>query len=768
MAIDFHYYLINKSAGQEKASLLRALVAKPTHGAHRHRKEDMLAILVSFPDNIAIVEEIIDQQLEKLSGLFFKAAGSVTRAIQVVAEEINNYLLDRNIELADSNLQTTAILNISVLHKGYLFIGQGGNASTFVIKNEGVEMFQGGDDIQKMLGTTRRILVKYHQVQIEPGDVVVMSPKLPDNWKENLFADATQIDFAEVYQRLEDSAGEVQALIIKCREGKGNVIKYDPFSTADQISGGEQSTEDLDPTFGTESNQEVDSEERLILKPELEHFAAGSDDSVPADASISIDSQEEISIKPGITEEKPKNFDDHPIAKKEKRQSRLLFSLAAAWQKMRIWRDKSTQKAAQDIDIKQQATIQNKKISPTIMYGLTIALPAVLITISLLIYINSGRREQLAKYLEQAKENVAFAAETEDIAEQRDYWQQANFLANAALQYGNSDEAEALVKQTQFYLDELDLTARLDFRPALTDFFPEGSEITKIRSTNSSVYLLEKNSGTIQRLFLNTKGFYETDQEFNCGPGEYALLNMDAIRDFLVLPVNSRDYEILGIDEKGTLLYCKPGGDSIATSLIPPTEEWGKIAGIALDEYRLFVLDAEKDAIWLYTGRDFEVSEMAGVVFDKQPDEYLASGTIDLGGTLDIGASQDDVYILHQDSHMTICQYNPYRENPTECQDPVLYSDNRVGLEKNPLVYMDSRFIGMQDLRYPNGSIYILDSVSSTIMRFSFQLNLERTYKPQPNRTYPLPDIYPTGFGITTEQKIFLAFQNQLFISELP
>jgi len=118
---------------------------------------------------------------------------------------------------------------------------------------------------------------------------------------------------------------------------------------------------------------------------------------------------------------------------------------------------------------------------------------------------------------------------------------------------------------------------------------------------------------------------------------------------------------------------------------------------------------------------------------------------------------------------MTLCQYSPLKDvKLTECQDPAPFTDNRVGIENSkPWIFMGTHFIGMQQTRLPNTSLYVLDDISSALYQFSYHLNLERTLKPQKNRNYPMPTSKPTGFGITPDQEVFLAFGNQLYIAPM-
>jgi len=172
--------------------------------------------------------------------------------------------------------------------------------------------------------------------------------------------------------------------------------------------------------------------------------------------------------------------------------------------------------------------------------------------------------------------------------------------------------------------------------------------------------------------------------------------------------------------------------------------------------------------IWMYQGKDPDKPELSGIVFSESPVNFFDSDIPDLGGAMDFSVNQEDLYILHQDGHMTVCQYSPQKEiNNTECEDPFAYTDNRVGHEKNPLIFLGAQLGMLQQVRLPNAALYMLEVNSRSIFQFSFQLNLEQTLKVQPNKNYPVPDSPPSGFGISPEQDVFLAYNNQLFVAPL-
>ncbi len=225
---------------------------------------------------------------------------------------------------------------------------------------------------------------------------------------------------------------------------------------------------------------------------------------------------------------------------------------------------------------------------------------------------------------------------------------------------------------------------------------------------------------------------------------------------------------MMAVDATGILLYCRPGELPVSRPLSAPEGGWKRIIGTAYDSDILYVLDAGADAIWMYEGQNPSDVEASGVIFSESPIKFLDEDIPDFGGAIDLTVNEEDMYILHQDGHMSLCRYSALKDvKLTECQDPFAYSDNRAGREKKPWIFLDARFELMQRTVTPNAAIYILDGANRSINQFSNQLNLESVFKAQTSLSYPIPNVDPTGFGISADMEVFLAYRNQLFIAPL-
>jgi hypothetical protein len=400
--------------------------------------------------------------------------------------------------------------------------------------------------------------------------------------------------------------------------------------------------------------------------------------------------------------------------------------------------------------------------TPAAKVFLLLMIPLVLIAVSLTVYFRSGKEEQFTGYLDLAQQYQTLAGMETDSFHQYDYWKKALENVIKAEDYGSNTLSANLRQQAQNTMDTMDLTKRLDFRPALTQRLPENVKITRVTASGSDVYLLDKTSGSILRIAFNSKGYYELDSNFKCAPGLSGLNTIGPLIDMAALPSNQPDnYKVMGMDAEGNLLYCVPEGTPSSQRVPAPAEGWGKIAGFALDQNILYVLDSGKKAAWMFRG--------SGINYVVTPTPFFDELVPNLGGAIDLAADQEELYILNGDGHMITCQYSENKDlKKTACQDPTPYTDDRLGREKSPWIFLDSNFISMQATHLPNSSIYILDEVNRAVFQLSYQLNLEATLKVMPSRTYPIPTQAPTAFGVSTSQSIFLAFGNQLYFATLP
>ena len=781
-AMDFLYYPLVSKQGIESEEFPGALLTGAVRGAHRHRVKDTLAVLLSLSGDHRFSLEDIQELLKNASDVFFGAQGSVTRAMQAACDQVNKIMLARNLDRGYEGIRAVGSINLAVLHNEWLFVAQYGSTLTTLISVELYEDFGVSEGQSETLGQSKRIQPRFYQSGIKPGDLILMNGKPPESWSSYYLAGSAALSMLQVKRRLLNQvANNMEAIVIKCAEGSGQVIvhnwaeveeekpeKTDADSVSPFITSEQGDSKILDETVDEEHSFNTDSP---ILDQKTEPHSP--ENPSQQDEVIYLGGGD-ISVVAGETE-KPDLLMEKSQTENvpEKITNPAIVSIARAWMNARTINAK----------LRQGIERINKKFNPKYLPSqstltpvfstlMAIVIPLILILVSTTVYTRTGKAEQFTIYMEQAQSNALLAKEEKDPIKQHGYWEKALNLAKAAESYNITQDSRMLYEKAQFHLDSMDLAARLDFRPALTQFFPEGVVISHIQASSSGVYLLDKTSGSVMRISLNNKGFYEIDDEFKCAPGPYGLETLTDLVDFVILPANEDNFKIMALDAQGNLLYCSPGELAVSRKLNAPNNGWGRIIGVAYENDTIYILDADKDAIWMYAGKDPNKPNdktATGIVFSDKPLKYLDEDIPDLGGAIDLVINQEDLYVLHADGHMTQCRFSADKEiRLTECKDPSPYTDNRVGRpDKKPWIIADAVFSMAQSTRQPNASIFLLDTSGQSVYRISYQLNLERVLRAQYNKNYPLPLIPPSGFGISPESDLFLAFDNRLFIAPL-
>lgn len=738
-----------------------------------------MAALLELGESGHFTVDETQEMAERAADVFYGAPGSVTRALAQTCEEINRWILERNLDEGTMGERQMGSICLAVLHKDWLFICQYGPSAALLISSEKYEEFGKFDGQGETLGQSKHILPRFYQSEVKNGDLLLLISRMPSTWSSYYLAGSAALEMEQVRRRLLNQiTTDIEAIVIKVGEGKPRVVAgdwqaviYPEVETRElpidpQVKPVE---EDTLPIIEEEPDMPLPP---IYLNGPREPQDAGGDLDLSTDEPADGAVQDTVLVMPGQLE-REEAVEEGYEASQRNIPGKFVLSLARTWMNARTVSSKIRLSAGR---LRKKFFPSSRPLvesfPPAFLTIIALSLPLALVLLSVSAYSRIGQQEQYDAYMAQAQETSNLARVEEDPVQQHAYWAQTLDAVRSAEQYRVSQDSRMLYEQSQFLLDDMDLATRLDFRPALTQFFPEGVRITRVQASSTGIYLLDETSGSILRVSLNSKGAYEIDDEFKCVPGPYGLETVSDLIDFIILPANPDNYRVMAIDADAHLLYCRPGETPVSRTLTAPPNDWGRIASAVFDGDVLYVLDAEKDALWMYAGKDPnqpDTQSAAGIVFSESPVKFLDENIPDLGGALDMVVNQQDVYILHEDGHMTICRYSPDKDvRLTDCQNPSPYTDDRVGrVDKKPWVFPDASLTMLQGTRIPNASIYILDVQGGSLYQFSYQLNLERVLRPQYNRSVPLPETPPSGFGVSPEMELFLAYDNKLYVAPL-
>jgi hypothetical protein len=345
---------------------------------------------------------------------------------------------------------------------------------------------------------------------------------------------------------------------------------------------------------------------------------------------------------------------------------------------------------------------------------IAVVIPVVVVTMASVVYFRLGQSIQYDELYGQALNARAQAVSETDPARQRDAWQRVLNSLNKADEYRVTDESNMLRNEAQSNLDSLMGVLRLEFVPA----FPNGvggsssTVISRMAASESDLYMLTAPEGKILHAAFTGRSL-ELDNAFNCQPGTYAGYQVGTLIDMLALPkVNALGATVLGIDGNGNLLYCAP--DQVPQALpLPslPNTNWGKIMAFALDNDSLYVLDAQSRAVWVFPGQSSS--------FIATPYFYFGNEIpVNIDSAIDLAVSNDDLYMLHEDGHLSTCTFSRISDAPTRCQDPAPRVDNYPA-HRDVDVFKLTHFTQMALTNPPNSVIHLLDSPNQTVFRFS-------------------------------------------------
>jgi hypothetical protein len=381
------------------------------------------------------------------------------------------------------------------------------------------------------------------------------------------------------------------------------------------------------------------------------------------------------------------------------------------------------------------------------------------------VYFRLGPSIQYDELYGQALNARAQAVSETDPARQRDAWQRVLNSLNKSDEYRVTNESDMLRDEAQSNLDRLMGTLRLEFVPA----FPNGvggsssTVISRMAASESDLYMLTAPEGKILHAAFTGRSL-ELDNSFNCQPGTYAGYQVGTLIDILALPkVNALGATVLGIDGNGNLLYCAP--DQVPQALpLPslPNTNWGKITAFALDNDNLYVLDAQSRAVWVFPGQSSS--------FIATPYFYFGNEIpVSIDSAIDLAVSNDDLYMLHEDGHLSTCTFSRISDAPTRCQDPAPRVDNYPA-HRDVDVFNLTRFTQMSLTNAPNSVILLLDSPNQSVFRFSPRsFELQNQVNGFAGEANPFQRGSVTAMAVSPNYVLYLAIGDQVyFATNLP
>ncbi|MBL7163482.1 MAG: hypothetical protein ISS57_12830 [Anaerolineales bacterium] len=726
-----------RHAGKDRPKLPGLYTANPPRRAARGRYSDRLFIYLSLEGNLPLSPKELDKLLAQMAEAYYKATGSSTAAMRSVAETLNELLLKRNLNSVNRGRQAIGMLALGVVRFDHLYLLQSGSSHAYLIKTESAQQFFDPSDTGRGLGLSRATTLRFHQAELDPGDVLLVSPNPPMTWNTTTLRNMHGLSLGDLYHRLiRRAAGDLEAVLLLTKRGKGGLRLVTPKLPQEQRNA---AVEDTQPRRDVVPRQEP------VREPELP---------LPTAPISSMAEVSGVEVSPAIEHTSPEPSGE---AEKKPRENSLrqVWSSTIGPDLLAIGRaiGSTLRQAAQATStlIERMLPDENMVALPgSTMAFIAVAVPLVVVAVAAVVYFQNGRGRYYDSYILEANLATQQAQQFEHINEQRIAWKATLDYLDLAEGYKVTEESQNLRNAATVALDTLDKVVRISYHPAIVDGLPATVKITRIVSTiENDLYLLDGLEGAVYRAVFTGDGF-ELDSEFYCGPVPQPLI-IGPLVDIAALPPGyPQGATAIGMDSNGNLVQCIPGGaEQLSYSMAPPDSNWGTPQAFALDGGDLFVLDPLTSSVWVYGGEN---------EFRDRPDFFFGDQVPSMQDVVDLTVSAGKLYLLYADGHLMTSYFEG-----DDFTDPAMYQDPRDGYVDSVTI-ADAVFSEIQFAPPPDPSIYMLDSGGRSIYHFSLQLVYQRQYHSQ----IPLPAGEATAFAVGPNHQVFLAIGNQVYFALLP
>jgi hypothetical protein len=752
--MDLNILSLARREGQELIEPSGLFIASPPRRPARGRQSDRLILYLTIAGNAPLPDDQQGQLLARLAQTYYNTPGSVTAAQRASADALNQYLLDRNQRAAISGHQGIGLFGIMVVRNDRLYLALCGPMQAFLINAAGAKHIEDLQTVGLGLGLGRTTPILYSQSDLNPNDTLLLSPTPPPAWTASKLSGLHNQGPESLRRNLLSQAGPtLNACLLQARQGTGKTFFLRP-KPGQAIS-------------------YVQPKPETVLSPAKDEPSPGY---IPqaATSQIAIDRGVISQVpEPAVKPQPVPSADIQPegVATEETSLTAAVLPKERAPRRtpgrdgfsyIGLTITGALARAGLGIRNLLLRMLPGESIATlpsSVMIIVAVAVPLVVVTIAAVVYFQRGRTGQYQAYYAQAVQAAGYARSQTDPFLRTEAWQSVINYLEQAESYQVNTETQALRDEANQSFDLLNLVRRLDYQPAITGKLPESTKITHLVATESDLYLLNAEGSNVIRS-LSTGSGYEIDPTFQCAAGAPAGQSGVPI-DIVPAPKNNEfAATVLALDVNGNLLNCVPGQPPVFTPLAPPTKGWGNPQALTIDLGHLYVLDPDKNTVWIYWNSDY-----------TQPPEEFFIADFPMQSVIDLVVDKSELYLLHEDGHTTLCTYSDLSVAPSRCTDPLPYIDSRPGREGQTMT-IEPPFIQVLATQPPDPSLYFLQSQEQALYRYSLRvLTYYGQFRPQSN---PATGVVvslnrpATAFTLSPDARIaFLAEGNQVFYAVL-
>ncbi len=759
-AFDLNLISLYRINGNEWPLMPGLLALNPPRKTARGREQDRLLVYLTLAGSVAYSPAEYGEITAQIADNFYKTTGSMTLGLKTAVEWLNTYLIEHNMK----GQYSVGALVLAALRGNSLYIVQCGPTHAYWLTGGETRHFNDAALAGKGLGLSQTAQMYFSQASLNANDRMLFCAALPPNWDKSLSEERGHASLEITRRRLlAITDTNVSAVLFQAVEGNGvmNVLRAasskpptgsDPLSTNSPPSSVEnpsaagnaqdkspalpenvlQAPANVSPPVGTRTPARARPAPRKLYWPKLKPL---------------LNPGQREKLKLGV-------------------QATARFLAGSLQSGRRLWQKFSS---AVEKLIPRLAPGERDQTPANIPASwqafIALAIPLLVVTVGALVYFQLGQPAVFESYYQKAVAAAEQAQTESDPALLRTDWQTVLSMLDGAEQYPvpeKMDQALKLRHQAQNALDKLDRILRVNYRLAFNTPLRR-LDVTHMAASDIDVYLLDDLTGSVIRGISTSNGkSYAVDPGFeSCKSGVYNNIGVGRLIDIIALPrSNPSSASLIGIDGSGNLLYCASGETPKAATLQKPDVGWTEITAIAYDANTLYVLDAPGHAVWVFFGTtDLQFPQKPYFFFESQVPNAMEQ-------VVGMTVNGDDLYLLHQDGHLTTCTLSRIQASPTGCTDPAVFVDTRPGYESG-FKLPDGVFSQITFTSPPDPAVALLEPYTQSIYRFSGRaLELQNLIMPLPDNENPLRDSGDvTAMAFSPNKILFVFAGGQLYFA---
>jgi len=222
-AFDLNLLPFYRIKGQEWPQLPGLLAMVPPRRTARGREDDRLIIYLTFSGNDPLSSSEYNQTATQMAQRFYQTAGSLTSAIRTVAQTLNLSLVDRNLRTTGKGQYIIGRLILGVLRGSQFVVAQCGPTHVFHLTGKETRQVHDVQISGRGLGIGQATPLYFAQLNLNPGDQLVLSADLPSGWEAALLGEHLVSPDSLRRELLSITGDDLNAILVQAQAGKGNL-----------------------------------------------------------------------------------------------------------------------------------------------------------------------------------------------------------------------------------------------------------------------------------------------------------------------------------------------------------------------------------------------------------------------------------------------------------------------------------------------------------------------------------------------------------------